>query len=674
MKEPKEDVIFQAYNSSSEKNQSFMVIYILMLLYVFVSITNTGDIDLLFVDGKLNLPIIDTPVPVVSFYIIVPAIILVGHYILLLNIFAHIEIAKEWRRIDKRMTVILPFIINHLLFSMRMDAIRNTRRIRFIVSLICIMAPALTLVAIQVRFADYHSMAVTTFHFLIVSMDVYLIIEFFKKTNPLFNEAWKVVGVFFLFSSAINIFITGLSILNPRILVGYENYFFVPKIIVTEYDATFSGGEKNSTKLKHPGVNLSNRNLQFANIIGINIDKARLSNTDLSYALVRDSSAMSSHIKESIFDHAKLDNVDLSKSTIENSSAQNATFQKTNLSNVFMTNVNLAGSTLKHATINEAYFSASDLSLTDLSDMLIYGASFYNTKALGINLSHVEMKGVIFNNVDARGSTLLSASLKGSNITSSDFRYSNLNKISALASVLSHNSFQGIQILGADISYSFLYKNDMYGAIIYNNKCLFYLNGFKSSRRNDINTKAEITNLASVVNEVNQIQTNLDTKVTAINRLKYINNDFLGIGNDPFISFLSQQENRKYAEDGTCQIINEDLTSRYNHFAEIYDGLINMSCSDKWISRGIYRNFFSDFIMGLPKEDSKDIIIPDTTIVSESDISTDPKISPYRNKFRTKLHDKCSSFSSFVSGNSYSENRSLATITIHFNIQESELP
>ena len=68
--------------------------FLIFQIYMLVIVGTTNNIQLLVPSGKVILPITNTAIPLLEFYIITPLIILFFHFVILINLFVYREIIR----------------------------------------------------------------------------------------------------------------------------------------------------------------------------------------------------------------------------------------------------------------------------------------------------------------------------------------------------------------------------------------------------------------------------------------------------------------------------------------------------------------------------------------------------------------------------------------------------
>jgi uncharacterized protein YjbI with pentapeptide repeats len=143
--------------------------------------------------------------------------------------------------------------------------------------------------------------------------------------------------------------------------------------------------------MRHINLNLTGRDLSFADLIGCKLSTANLSGADLT---------------GSDLGHAKLSNADLRGAILSG-----AKLREAHLVNADLTGAILSGADLRDAALSRVIFTRADLSRTKIERTTITRADLREANLRGADLTHADLRGAILSGAD-----LTDADLRGAKI------------------------------------------------------------------------------------------------------------------------------------------------------------------------------------------------------------------------------------------------------------------
>ncbi len=183
-------------DTSSSKNRNFLIAFLIIQVYLAVTVSSTTDLQLLVPNSLIPLPLVNFSVPLFGFYIIAPLLLLTFHLNLLFNLHQHSQKLFAWAETaddTAKSRLLHPFLFNALVrykpgqFSYLL--------LRFILFALIYVFPLFVLISIQWRFSDYHGLPMTVLHFLLVQIDIGLLgIYWHRVVDPLkytSSETWS---------------------------------------------------------------------------------------------------------------------------------------------------------------------------------------------------------------------------------------------------------------------------------------------------------------------------------------------------------------------------------------------------------------------------------------------------------------------------------------------------
>lgn len=427
-----------ALEKSTTRSSRQLLSFLLIQLYLLITVAATTDLQLLLPDSKVTLPLLNVELSLFGFFAVAPALVFTLHYIYLIYLRHHDKILNDWNRLaSKEQKVLLPgFIFNYSIIYGKSTFTYGL--LRFLHGLILSYFPLVLIVIMQFRFADYHDSYMTSWHFMVILLDLVLpctlwIVIAYPKASRKANDG-LMRGIVYLGLIVISIFsallllvvilinssiITQSKFYIPRISVPWETLVEPPSdIIIHAY--LLEEKSLDSAWLEYgQGIDLSGRDLQFANF-----HKADLRMVSLE----------GSNLNGCILDSANLNNA--------------------NLINAKLNHASLQVVSMKHALADSAQFNFSDLWEANLN---------------GIRLNHASLNGAIITCAFVNGAQLKSCSLVAADLSNSQFNFSNLNySILKCASMVETQlvcaELREVRLDGADLENTILFGANLSSA------------------------------------------------------------------------------------------------------------------------------------------------------------------------------------------------------------------
>ena len=83
-------------DDSSDKNRNFLIAFLLLAVYIVITLSNTEDSNLLLIDQQPAPTLLGFKLPLMSFYYFAPLVLLVFHFNLLFNLKTHRSKLEAW--------------------------------------------------------------------------------------------------------------------------------------------------------------------------------------------------------------------------------------------------------------------------------------------------------------------------------------------------------------------------------------------------------------------------------------------------------------------------------------------------------------------------------------------------------------------------------------------------
>lgn len=444
----KSKLLSESLNESSKHNGKLIIGFLLFLSYVFIIALSTTDMQLLVPDSKVNLPIVNVDLPLFSFYIVVPILILVLHFNLLIKLHIHTQKLLAWLTLKENMVNLFPFTFN---FPLAVEPKFSTafKLLSQVTNAVTILIfPLVTLLTILMRFIPYHSYSMTFYHKIILIIDMLLLMGFYiastclKKRHSIIKLGclhikrkciiiiFMVIMIIFL-ALAVNIpkennsciaenftpiFHCNLIVRNKILLASAPSQEIINAFIVK--DKSIDKAYYNHAI----GLDLSDRDLRFANFSGSNLAKVNLVKAQLQ----------ESHLDDTILQDARLSGAQI----------QNATFTEAQLQHA-----DLVGANLQSTNLMLAKFQGADLSFTDLD-----GAFLLNTKFEGARLERTKLRGAILEHAQFQGAVFMDSEMQGADLIDANFQGATLHNVNLQGAMLKNVRFQSARLHNTDLS------------------------------------------------------------------------------------------------------------------------------------------------------------------------------------------------------------------------------
>jgi uncharacterized protein YjbI with pentapeptide repeats len=192
----------EAMEKSSDYVHKYFIFVMSLLFYVILQVLSTTDLQLLMPQSVLKIPLLNLDLPVIAFYIVAPLLALATHYYLLVNLLSHSRRLFAWDEVvggDGRVTA-SPFLLNQVILSNDDRNIFACILKAITVGMVFIL-PLFALVLIQWRFSAYHSLEMTSYHFITVGFDVFFLFLYRHRItrkemqDEAYNSLWTMAKV-----------------------------------------------------------------------------------------------------------------------------------------------------------------------------------------------------------------------------------------------------------------------------------------------------------------------------------------------------------------------------------------------------------------------------------------------------------------------------------------------
>lgn len=494
-------------DKSSSINRNLGLIFISFLVYVLVTVGSVTDLMLLLPDEKVKMPIIDVELPINSFFLVTPILILGLHLNLLINLYEHRKKLLKWLDTNKESenrttTDLFPFIFDFSEVKENKNFTYYATRI--LVRISSLYLPMLLLAYIQLRYSDMHDIFTTDIHFFFFCIDAALVFIFLPLLSspqlsqttsknlyqyyyygffnlPFLQPILSLLSEFFKHSKR-NFFkrlyqLTSLITPERSVSFLFQWILFWGIVLMSIY--YFKITRNISLKDKYETVSiygltfqdawiqfLSVRFQRYPRIIvnDISIIKEAPSNEVLAFYLnkypnlddaklyaqlhfTKGVNLSARNLSFSNFSNSSLINANLKDAKLQQSSFYHSQLQGIKLISTDLSKANLIGANLNGAIITNAKFDKANLIDVSMSDANLKFATF-----TGVQLDKSVLEKSNFINCKIDGANLAYSQFENTNFHNTKLNGSNLFKAKLSKSTLTNTTLQGCYLEGVDIS------------------------------------------------------------------------------------------------------------------------------------------------------------------------------------------------------------------------------
>lgn len=458
------DTLLTGLNRSSERLQTLWFTFLTLTVYLSISAWNTTD-KMLFLESQLTLPLLNVPLPLVSFYILAPLSYMLIHFYMLLNLVLLARTAGVLEKcIEKIVTgdphgdEIVRAKVENILFLQILVGDRSEREgvnsiyLNAIAFLTIVVTPVLLLMMFQANFLPYHNEIVSWIHRSIIFIDLILICLLW----PAYMNNWgrykaptlRIRGITSTLATTFIVFwCLGLAVYPDEHLYVWRANLLrlfelndsnltaekasIPRLIalLSPHNTLDLRGEdlinmatlndikdrnENHTYLQRwlPVLSLSGRdltgaNLDFTDIRHVDFSYATLNRVRMNLSLVSQSNFRGASLKEASLVGAQVQRVAFSGTAMQNSNFWRADLRGSGLVDVDLSQANLEGAQLQGANVFRSILTASSLRNANME-----GTLFRNSHLEGVFFDGSTIDGAVFDEIDLHASSFRKAKLK----------------------------------------------------------------------------------------------------------------------------------------------------------------------------------------------------------------------------------------------------------------------
>lgn len=210
--------------------------------------------------------------------------------------------------------------------------------------------------------------------------------------------------------------------------------------------------EENLNGANLSGADFSEANLSVANLSGANLSGANLSRAKLNVTRLSGANLSKANLIKASLNVANLIRADLAEAKLTQASLIRAELIRAELSRANLESANLSGADLREATLRQANLNHTNLSESDFRGASLSGAILESANLNGANFSKADLSGSNLRDADLRQANLSKANLSGADLSGANLRWTNLNQANLGWADLSNAKLSGANLRGADLS------------------------------------------------------------------------------------------------------------------------------------------------------------------------------------------------------------------------------
>jgi uncharacterized protein YjbI with pentapeptide repeats len=451
--DPKDVGAFQtALNDASGKASVLWTTFITFELYLaiaFGSVTHRN----LFLEDPIKLPVLNVDLPLVGFFVVAPAVLVIFHFYIFLQLLALSRKANDYDRLLRqaapeasdrqslRQRLDSFFVLQFLVGPTEQRTGLSGISLRLIGWITLVGAPVVILLEGQVIFLPYHREWVVWVQRVIILLDIAVIWYFWNRIRNdderMFRRVsfatWQYVGgaaslVIAIFSICVgtfpgevaNDYLPGGRIWNflrePLFrgavdeVTGRPGSFFSSRLVLTD-QTLIDPDELDKVEVSR---SLRGRDLREIVLNGADIRKA-----DFTGAIMNDAQLNHAKLQSARFGCALTGR---NKAAGRNEAGRNKAggaskeLGCTMLQGALIARAQLQGASLDGAKLQGAEFYGAQLQGASLNDVELQGAVLFDTHLEGAELAGANLQGAVITGVKLQGAWLYNAKLQGAAI------------------------------------------------------------------------------------------------------------------------------------------------------------------------------------------------------------------------------------------------------------------
>lgn len=407
----------------SKDARKLSVALLVACVFAWLMLFQVTDAQLILNNSSLSLPLVNSGVSVIGFFIGMSVLLACLFLYLLVNLQRNWEVLatlpaffQDGKPFYRRVFPWMPNGIIARYLALQRDQLPPFHLSQTILSYVMLYAIVpVTMVGLWVRYFPRHDWPVTLFLSLVLAAVLFFAVLFWiiarrtlqgRRRNPFsWNKCWrdKRLYVAILCTSIVTVATVGITHLcinsDPQShLIGRNLAALGVSPSANLYAAHLSTRPEpwmnTEDQLQQViGAQLAGRDLRWAyahsaflvkaDLMGADLSHADLSFTDLRHAILDSSTLFGSDLTSALLDNAHLIGADLT----------DARLVKASLKGADLTEAHFDGATLRFADLTNAYLAFADLNGAVLKRAQLDGADFKHASLNGTNLMDVDLRG-----------------------------------------------------------------------------------------------------------------------------------------------------------------------------------------------------------------------------------------------------------------------------------------
>jgi uncharacterized protein YjbI with pentapeptide repeats len=238
------------------------------------------------------------------------------------------------------------------------------------------------------------------------------------------------------------------------------------------YSVDLSGRDLSYADLRNSDLNLANLTeaklhhvvFQAANLLGAHLLRADLSNAKLSNAKLLKTDLSFANLSSANLSNAKLSFANLSAADLSNAKLSNASLLCADLSFAYLKGAKLSFANLSGAKLSNAYLSFANLKGAKLSFANLSEADLSNAYLSNANLSEADLSNAYLSNANLLKVNLSNAYLPSADLSNAYLSNANLLKVNLSSADLSNAKLSFAKLSFAKLSFANLSSTDLSNA------------------------------------------------------------------------------------------------------------------------------------------------------------------------------------------------------------------
>jgi uncharacterized protein YjbI with pentapeptide repeats len=462
--------------------------FIALCVYIGVSVASTTD-EVVLLGTSIKLPLFDVSIPLRQFYGLAPFFLVFLHIHLLLLRYLltrKIRLYVQGGKFSSKESMDHPFAsLPVLALFDNSSALPIRILLSLLDTIVTVVLPVSLLLATQAKFISYHSQGITSWHRGLIVLDLlaiwYFLFQSRATAGRLRSQPKKKLLLYVLRAAAI-LLTVGVVHVSWELACGpiaeeelgdwrlnWFNRFFNPNISLPDYDMVAGKESASSDAARIVAVQLSDRDLQGANLQGVTLPNADFRGANLSDALLMDanltgadfspkgmldpkvqelipgvsSPEMAAQIRARHLEHSThLRGANLSGARLQGANFVLADLRDANLSRAHLETANLFMADLRGASLRYAFLNGANLAFA-----LLDSADLWSAQMWGTNLSEATMLGADLSRASPVAADLRWADLRMAKLSEVNAKASDFTEANTLGTDFQNAQLQGVRDL-----------------------------------------------------------------------------------------------------------------------------------------------------------------------------------------------------------------------------------